>query len=312
MGHRHFSLEHILWPAKALGLIAFAVLVTGCGEFNKYNAKHLQPATSLTVQVVGTPPKAKLENLKDRPTVAQGAGAGAVSGAGEAIGEAFFTDPGMILLVPIMIPVGAVIGAASVPNDEEWKEIVAYYERSTRISKLLQGIAARSVTAAQLEREFVREVPKHWQGCVTSASRKGKCRAGANPARLQVKLEHEIRPFKYQQGAFWSSDKRIVESYIYSSNLTVKTHTTGDGVSECYRIGFRKSYEADEFDTLPEQKAVMADLASHNRVIASFVSTELYSLMIDEDKAAERTYKAIKARLPEGWGGGLFFPGCPT
>lgn len=125
------------------------------------------------------------------------AGDNAARGAGEAVGGLMSEDPMAILLAPIFLPVGAVIGAAMTPGDDRWNAIAS---RSAGRAQTAQAFLA-AVNGPEAARAFGSALDRNLAAegarvgvCVRGAPGSVPCREGASVARLRAEIGFSLLP----------------------------------------------------------------------------------------------------------------------
>ena len=301
---------------KTIQYGVFAAICSGvlaCTPMANYNPTNLADATAAKLSVVDKAPQSNLQPLPPRPTRGQGAAAGALEGAGAVFGA---TDPYAILLLPVFVPLGAIIGAAAVPNDEEWAEIEAYWARAKSGSDKMVGWVAKIKAARLVEAGFASAVDAGQAGnvtCAQVASRSKRCNLGQGDVVLKVELLHSVTPIKTTEGGgFSGKKKRTVENFIYSVSSKTLIQEISTGKVGCYVTSYSTTMEYPELSK-PNAEKVLADrIRRQGPVIGRLLAYDLFTYLTSDQKERGNMIKARKAQAPEDWSVGFVFHGGTT
>ena len=244
---------------RAVAVLSLAVLaLAACTPKNVENRKQFAASDAVVVSARGARAIMVFPELPPRQTRGQGAAEGALGAAGETVGMAIMDDPFAIILLPIMIPVGAVWGAATAPDDKDWARIEARYKRlkdtQTRIARRLAG----NNTAADVQRHLADAIgvtPSFQGKCVAVAGRKSGCTAGS-----VTRIDVLTRP------------KITGEGYV----LETATSVRGPGSSECIQHDFEKSYSRAFLAGEKTEAEILREISQMNRGFGLWLANELF------------------------------------
>lgn len=281
-----------------------------------YTGENLAAARSASLQVSDTTPISNQRPLPKRPTHGEGAAGGALAGAG-AVFE--MGDPYAILLLPVFIPIGAVFGAASVPNDEKWAGIVADWKRAKAGSDKMVGWIGKNRMSRLVEAGFAEAVNAGQGGNVTCgqvASRSKRCNLAEGDVVLKVELLHSVLPFKGTRGGFLTGEKkRTVEEYLYTISAKTLIQEVGTGKLGCYVTSYSTSMAQNEL-VQPDAERRLADLIRRQApVIGQLLAYDLFTYLTAEQNARGKMINTRKSATAEGWRVGFIMHGgnsCET
>lgn len=151
-------------------------------------------AATLTVEVRTS--ALQVERLElARPTAGDTAARGAGAAAGATLDAALQSDGTAILLLPLAIPIGALIGAAGAPTDADWARTRAEAAAVNRRMLDLAAAASSVEPAEALERALAREIRRSSPGpsaCVQSRAAGTRCPDAEQGVRIRVRLAQKV------------------------------------------------------------------------------------------------------------------------
>ena len=250
-----------VWRHLATALLLLALSTTtlsGCTVISDDQSKKLANSGKVLVDVRGTKVAYRFPALPPRPTVAQGATAGALEGAGETVGQALMFDPYAIILLPIMIPVGAVIGAAQVPDDEEWREIARRYQRMKEAQTSVFRDRRQKNTTLEIEAGVIAAFREKSNGCIAPSRRATECRNAQPTSIISVNLQP------------------VIDGEGYTLRTAVAVATPGASEVTCIRRDYKRFYTRQVAEAGMTAERIIGDIDEMHRAFGRLLAFELY------------------------------------
>lgn len=266
----------------------FAALLAACDVQTDIDPP-LTGESAAAVTVSAKDSKAKIaQELGERVTPGKGAAQGALAGAGATLQV---VDPYAILLLPILVPVGAAVGAASAPSDEEWAEMVADHKRQAANAAHVIPIVDSVEKGDRLERLIAEQfsaVPALAQTCVRTRAQGRNCPVTAASPRLTMQMSHGIIVLKFTEGGLLSGKpKKTIEKYVIRSSLDVRLDMPAPQEDRCLTFDFGALAPLDEASGQFNRQAVEADLIEGLQKVAVLLVLSVFEAPgLDNDARA--------------------------
>ena len=213
---------------NAAACLLVAQLLIGCAGDNSYK-QGIPASNSIQLSLVTSDIEWRFPALPNRPS----AGQTAVQGAGEATGAVvneMLNDPAAIILLPIFLPIGLVVGAASAPSDEEWANIKKRYARLEAGQKEIYT----TLRKRNFQREFEASLLKHFSveaeassKCVSLARQKNRCQGFAPTTNFLINATPRVVANGYEVELTY----RITTEKGQSCNQSIKYLRYSDDLS---------------------------------------------------------------------------------
>lgn len=259
--------------------VVVAVMISGCSDISDQQSNMLSKSGAVLLDVRSTKTAFRFPKLPARPTAGQGAASGALEGAGATVGEALMTDPAAIILLPIMIPLGAAIGAATVPDDQEWNNITAKYQRVKEIQIRVYSDRRRRNTSNEIEAGILSAFKEKSGSCIVPSRRAAKCR-GAEPVST---VSVSIQP--------------IVDAEGYTLQTAVAVNTPGMPEPTCIKRDYKRRYSRDAAVGRASPAGVLSEIEEMHKAFGKLLAFELY------DAPGKKMEKGIGEARRAAWEG---------
>ena len=264
----------------AISVVA-AATISGCSDISDQQSKMLSKSGAVLVDVKSTKTAFHFPELPARPTVGQGAAYGAAEGALYTAGEAIF-NPFAILLLPIMIPAGAAIGAASVPNDEEWKAVTTEYQRLKEVQTRVFSDRKRRKTSSEIEAGILSAFKEKSDSCIAPSRRAAKCRGAQQVSTISV----VIRP--------------IIDGEGYTLQTAVEVNAPGMSKPTCIKKDYKRLYSKEAAVGRVGPERVLSEIEEMHSAFGKLLAFELYDApIIKMDKGFGEA--RVAAQKGVGW-----------
>jgi len=176
---------------SAAVLAVLAMAASSCAYISDQTSEALSSSGTVLVDIRSAKVDFQFPQPPKRPSAGQGAAAGTMEAVGATFEQALM-DPFAIIMLPLALPVGAAIGAATVPDDAEWNDITSRYQRTKEASVRIYSDRRGRDTASEIETGIISAFRETSGSCIVAFRNAAKCRAGQPTSVVSVAVQPVI------------------------------------------------------------------------------------------------------------------------
>jgi hypothetical protein len=263
-----------------LSIVAAILLTSACSDISDEESKALSNSGAVVVNVTSEQIAFRFPELPARQTVGQGAAEGAAQATFETVLETI-GNPFSIILLPIMLPAGAVIGAASVPDDEEWAEISTKYQRLKEAQIGIYSDRQRRNTAREIETGILSAFEERSDSCIATARNAAQCRNRQPVSMMSVRVQP------------------VIDGDGYTLRTAVSVSLPGRPDVICIKKDYSRLYSRVVADGTVSAESALGTIAEMHAAFGGLLAFELYEAPV---RISDADIGQAQRRASEGIG----------